>query len=400
MVVSCGKESPFDTEAKGTLSLAKLMVTLDGTEIQRTSTRADVDVNDFTIQLFKDAEMVESYKYGEMPSVIELPVGDYTVRAVLGDEKGVGFDAPYYAGSESFSIREDDITEVSTIECKLSNVKVTVVFTDELKAAMGDDAKVSVVVGEDETLDFVKSETRSGYFGYLEGSTTMVATFTGMVDGVQETNSRLYTDVAPGTHYRITYTLHTPGVNPNASGDITVGLKVEAHVEVVDVNYSYTIDDPDRPTDDSRPNEGTDPDTPDNPGSTSGPSIIARAPISFDILNEVTPESSVILDVTSETGITGFTVDIVSDTLTPSELESVQLSSHLDLVNPGDLETKIKNLGLPVNVAGEKSLTFDISAFMPVLALLSSDPAEHSFVLTVTDAGGTTTRTLKLRMNP
>lgn len=402
LVASCGKEEPFDvsSDAKGTVSFQKLMVTVDGSEIQKSSTRAGVDVQNFTVQILKDGVVEESYLYSEMPSVMELPVGNYTARAFVGDSEGVGFDAPYYNGTTDFTIKENDITDVNTIECKLSNVKVTIIYGDDLKAAMADDAKVTVLVGENSTLDFTKSETRSGYFGYVENSSTMVATFSGAVDGVNETNSRVYTDVAPGTHYRITYTLHKPGSDPEASGAIVAGLKVDARVEVVDVNYNYDIEDGDRPTDDGRPNEGgeqggggTDPGE-----TTTGPTVTARTPISLDVLNEVTSSSTVIVDVTSETGITTFQVDIISDTLTPEVLTQVGLSSHLDLVNPGSLEAGIASLGLPVNVGGSKAVTFDVSSFMPLLAIYGD--ASHQFKLTVGDASGTTVSTLQLHMNP
>jgi hypothetical protein len=400
MVVSCGKEEPFntDTDAVGTVSFQKLMVTVDGSEVQKVHTRAGVDVQDFTVQIIKDGAVVNSYRYAEMPSVLELPVGEYTASAFLGDAEGVGFDAPYYKGSTTFTVRENDITEVNTIECKLSNVKVTIIYSDDLKAAMADDAKVTVLVGENSTLDFGKNETRSGYFGYVENSNTMVATFNGIVDGAAETNSRVYTDVAPGTHYRITYTLHKPGSDANASGNIVPGLKVDARVEVVDVNYNYDPDDSDRPTDDGRPNEGGSGGQGGGTTTGEGPTVTAQAPISLDILNEVTPSSTVVVNATSETGITVFQVDIISDTLTPEVLTQVKLSSHLDLVNPGDLEAAIASLGLPVNVGGAKSVTFDVSSFMSLLAIYGD--ASHEFKITVGDASGTVVKSLRLHMNP
>ena len=43
----------------------------------------------------------------------------------------------------------------------------------------------------------------------------------------------------------------------------------------------------------------------------------------------------ILIGVTSQTGFTGFTVDIISENVLPaSELESVGLASHLDLINP------------------------------------------------------------------
>ena len=148
--------------------------------------------------------------------------GTYTAKAHLGNNPDAAWEEPYYEGtSESFTIVKDKITEAQTIVCKMANVRVTIIFSEELKEHMADDAKVNVVMGDDATLSFAKTETRSGYFAYLEGSNTLAATFDGSVDGVHETSSRVHTDVAPGTHYRITYKLHSPGTDPNASGATT-----------------------------------------------------------------------------------------------------------------------------------------------------------------------------------
>ena len=103
------------------------------------------------------------------------------------------------------------------------------------------------------------------------------------------------------------------------------------------------------------------------------------------------------LFVTSTTGITAFDVDIISDKLTPEELEGVGLAAHMDLVNPGSLEEPLSGLGFPVNVGGEKSVEFNITGFLPMLGALGA--AEHTFKLTVTDETGTTEKELKLKTN-
>ena len=103
------------------------------------------------------------------------------------------------------------------------------------------------------------------------------------------------------------------------------------------------------------------------------------------------------ITVTSATGIVGFTVDITSDRLTPSELQGLGLSSHMDLVNPGEFKGPLEQLQFPTgdNVAGQKMLEFDISQFMPLLDRLG--PGDSDFTLTVTDAGGVTIKTIQVK---
>lgn len=393
----CAKEDPFVTNDVGKLSTSRLMLNISDSEVKKTSTsRFRPELSEFIIDILKEGEIVKSYRYADMPGVIELPVGTYTAKAHLGTNPTSDWESPYYEGfTEPFTITKDEITEAQTIECKLANVRVTIIYSEELLEHMSEDSKVNVQMGKNGNLDFAKTETRSGYFAYAPGSNTMAATFDGLVDGVKESASKVYTDVAPGTHYRITYTLHKPGSNPNAEGGIIPGITVDAKVEVVDMNINIDPGDDDRPGGGDRPGEG---DKPEPPQPGNGPQIEINAGMSFEQVNEVNSSSTVIVSITSETGITAFTVDIVSSTLTPSVLSDVGLSDHLDLVNPGSLEEGIAGLGLPVNVGGQKAVEFNISSFMPLLAIYGDN--SHKFILKVADASGETTKILQLHMNP
>ena len=106
----------------------------------------------------------------------------------------------------------------------------------------------------------------------------------------------------------------------------------------------------------------------------------------------------ILIGVTSQTGFTGFTVDIISENVLPaSELESVGLASHLDLIIPGEFQSKLEGFGFPTGaaVSGQKTLSFDISGFMDLLSLLNKE-GNCDFRLTVTDASGTNTKTIRL----
>ena len=113
-------------------------------------------------------------------------------------------------------------------------------------------------------------------------------------------------------------------------------------------------------------------------------------------MSDTTAVPEVKFTVTSQTGITGFTVDINSTTLTAEELASLGLSTHMDLVNPGDFAGPLGNLGFPTgsDVEGKKELTFDISSFMPMLTVLGAGNSD--FTLTVEDAGGQNSKTIQL----
>lgn len=107
----------------------------------------------------------------------------------------------------------------------------------------------------------------------------------------------------------------------------------------------------------------------------------------------------VVLDITSDTGITGFLIKIDSEVLTPEELEGINLAQEMDLINPGDYEDGLVALGFPVGneVKGQTSVTFDITTFMGPLTVLGTGKSD--FTLTITNsAGGVTSVTIMLEV--
>lgn len=121
----------------------------------------------------------------------------------------------------------------------------------------------------------------------------------------------------------------------------------------------------------------------------------------IDQTQEITAEMSVKVSVTAPGAIAGFTVDIDSPALTPEMLASVDLASQLDLVNPGSMADGLSTLGFPVGdaVLGKTALEFDISALVPMIALIYTETSDHNFTLTVTDKKEQqTVKTLKFHL--
>jgi hypothetical protein len=111
--------------------------------------------------------------------------------------------------------------------------------------------------------------------------------------------------------------------------------------------------------------------------------------------------------MSSEKGFTKLEVDIISDVLTDEELSSVNLGSHLDLINPEPHQIAVlQTLGFLDASIGETSLlgvkkkTFEISGFMALLRTLyvsnGAPSGNCDFEITVGDANGEVTKTLML----
>lgn len=399
---SCSKDKwDFDTDDTdyGRVSLASLTVGVVNAE--EVISRSTIDVSGFIVKIYdtSDNSLVEQWTYAEMPEVFTLPVGDYSVSVISHIQDASAWEKPYFEGAKAFSIQDSRITEIGEVVCKLANVKVSIRYSDALKKVMGDDVTVTVLMNNGGSLTFTPTETRSGYFKYIADSHTLVATFTGTVDGNKETLRKEYTDIAAGQHRIITFKLKTgDGTIPDETGNINVGeggISVDASVTTIDLSSDVIVEED--IIDGDRPQEGgdepTDPDTPEEPEDPEVPAedeiTVTSETLDFENPNIATTGMDAVVNIHSEKGIANFQVDIVSDQLTEEVLVGVGLAASFDLAYPGDLAAPLKNdLGFPVGdeVIGAKDLVFDITDFVPLLMIYQGT---HQFKLTITDADGT-----------
>lgn len=405
MLFSCGKEAPFNVEpvtGEGQILKSAFNVDLRDGELGQTtvrSTRADISYDDFKVIFTKEgaASPASTYRYGEMPEIVSLEQGVYVAKATYGENLDAEWDNPYYVGqSDAFSIRAGEITDnIGEIVCRLENIKVSINFAPILTQQMSESSFVEVKVvsdGQDaKGLRFTKFEENrgiSGYFRYEEG-VSLVATFSGMVEGLKVSETKSIPVVDKGNHYKITFKLHNQaGEN---QGDVDSDMKVDASVTVTNVERNVDLEDDEILDDSERPSEG-EPDEPTPPVS-EGPSVTAEAPINLDRVNNVSASSHVVLNIASETGITEFKVNIISEDL------AGLVPEVLDLVNPGDNLELLQNLGLlqdgKTSVQGDKDVKFDVSGFMVMLCGLG-EGKDHTFKLTVGDSSGTVVKELRL----
>lgn len=443
--VSCSKDNPFEgamDSSTGKLLKSSLAVSVENEKGPRSLRNRNVRMavpaaGDFAVDFIREGETEPtlSYaRYSEMPEIVVLPVGDYTAVAHYGHNLEAAWENPYYEGSSTvFRILKDDITDdVEPIVCSLSNVRVSVAFDSALLAVMSPDCKVNVKVGDKGSLDFTASDAdRSGYFAFVEGSRTLAAVFTGVVDGGKVNEIKTYEDVKPGNHYKITFRLHDAGeedpgqITGKGDSDIIV---VDAKVETENMNQEDLEDGETTIPDTMRPQEGEPeggdpeqpgPDDPVDPAKPA-PEITAQDPVVLcdnasedkwnviEIVNKSddnpTGDSKypIVLNISSSApgGIKTFKVKIVSTHLTPEELGDFGLATEMDLVTPGDCEESLSLLGFPVNVGGMTAVEFNITNFIPMLGALGpGEEGLHEFTLTVGDANGTTVKVLKLKKN-
>lgn len=246
-LASCDKGFSEVESVEGTLSFEAFEASVYNAEDVIESRAASVDVNTFKVVVSNKTTGVEagSWTYGSLPEVVELPVGEYTVKVYNQELQDAAWDAPYFYGEKDFSIKKNDVTQVEAIVCKLSNLKVSIKYSEEMQDAIGtaDDVKVNVQVGDGASLDFVYGEERAGYFRCGADNKSLVATFSGSVEGFYISEYKVISDVAPGQHRIITFSLKSaPDVSDEYGLVGTTGLSLNAKVTTVDLTRDVAVE--------------------------------------------------------------------------------------------------------------------------------------------------------------
>ncbi|MDE6535047.1 MAG: DUF4493 domain-containing protein [Muribaculaceae bacterium] len=406
------KESLLDTP--GELNLKNLGIEVAGTG------RATVDLSNFIVDICQEGKEkpVQTYTFGHMPSVVPLAPGEYYIDVRSHNLEKAEWDNPYFAGkSEKFQIVSDEVTDVDPIKCVFSSLKVSVVFGPKLLNKIGSDVQVTVVANDEGRLVYTPGDKREGFFATIDGSTTLVAIFSGTVSGHKEEFSRTYTDVAAGQHRTITFELGADVPQPDApTGSVDQSQGISVDVSYVDedmMNADVTGGNeeiipnpgeqpgklPELPDESDDPNT---PDNPDNPNPPSGPqfgfdgSTLENGKTYFTTDFSASNPAKIV--IVCPDGIANANVTINSSFLTPDELEGVGLRDKFDLCTDTDLFEALSGLGFPVgdDIKGKTTATIEITSFMDLLAVGGTSTSEFTFV--VTDSKGVV-KTSKFSIN-
>ena len=382
------------TDVTGQLSLASMKMEVDlKVDTVYPQSRAGVDVSNFLLTIKNSqGEQVEQYTYSEMPEIISLPVGTYTVVASSAEAATNG---PFYTGStEQFTIKENELTEVFALTCRLANVMISVEYDEELRKLMGEDVVTNVKIG-DNSLDIPSSETRKAYLIAPASAGSMAITLKGTIDGAYVTEVKRVDNVQAGQYNIIKYVLNSvdDGTNSNVGGNLNIAINIDSSMtssdETVGVNPGEEPGIDDFPTDGGE--EPGDGDGDGEGGITSDISITGKdlggSPFDIDQTQTITGATTLIVGIEAPAGIQNLKVTISSDN---EDFGSIGASfGTFDLANPGDKESMIAELGLPYGTAvkDKTELDFDISTFT---SLLIPFDGTHTFNIAVTDNQGKT----------
>ena len=400
---ACHSESMDNiVNTKGELKLSSMKIGVDmDVDVVYLESRAEsgVDLSNYIVTIYDQySQQAGQWTYSEMPEIVSLAVGTYTVEVKSAAEPTNGFDVPYYEGIATCEIKENQVTDVPAISCKLANMLFTVEYDESFQDKISEDVVTTITIGEN-SLQIPASESRKAYLIAPDSETaSMEVNLKGTIDGEVIDYSEHFDDVKSGVHNIIKYQFIpvSDGNTVTAGGAFNISIAIDSSLTGSD--ESVSVNPGPEPGIDDFPGGGEEPG--DGDGEQNMPTIVGSNfngnpfDIENDVLN-ITGAATLKVEINAPNGIAHLYVDIQSETLDVTE---VGLSNSFDLAYPGDLQEGLNGLGFPTGgeVIGKESTVFDISKFTVLLLTFSGD---HNFVIHVVDQQNLeVTKVLKLRV--
>ena len=409
MFTSCEREAlSYDTSEKnnntqleGTLNLASLKVgVIPDDQTGVVTTRSNIDVSTFTVAVYEENSLtpLTSWKYAAMPEIFSLPVGTYRIDVYSHEPLDAEWNNPHFFASQTFDISKDKLKDLGTMICKMKSIKTSVVFTDDLKALLGNDIEVDIVANDkgNLTYDSNKFDTHKAYFKPdTEEANILKTALRGSIDGVSRNITNTFSNIKSGEHRIIQYSLKSSEGDTGEGGNAGFTIQIVADCTIVNENVNV---DPgtEGGIDDFPPSGGDGNDDGGNTGNEDAPTIIGYEfnGASFNIDEPQTVSSvgaSLKVKLLAPLKFAHVEVNITSATLSAEELQGVGLAPYFDLAYPETeiLATGLAGLGFPVgdDVIGQTEIMFDISQFTGMLAALGA--GTHTFDIKITDQAST-----------
>lgn len=396
LLVSCHSEDmDFSAPASGygKVELRTMSFDVDVTGVPlvprtRLAAPSAEEKNRFIIHIFNDKkDKVQTYTYGEMPDVVELPVGMYTIEACSAAKPESGLNKPYYRGESTFEIKKDVITSLKTISCKLANVMVTALLNETLLPLAGEDLKVEMWFVENDKVSLSLEDIKKGTEYFLvapaAAGNVLQVRISGHVDGEKVQKQQAFDSVDAGTWQQVTFTFQII-----QEGTLDVEISVDGTVTSKD---ETVVVKPVEPGVDDFPGSGTE--KPEQGEVAIIGKSFAGSPFNMDAVQTLQKSMSenveCIVNIAASKGIQQLKVKISSDN---NEFNGIGVSlGEFDVADENlDAEKKelLTSLGLlqeGVAIKGQKDVDFAITN---ATKLLAGFAGTHTFTITVVDAAG------------
>ena len=347
----------------------------------------DPDVSTFGIRIEStDGSYSREWdSFAEVPSVLELVSGTYTVTAFSPAQEKVAWDQPVYGGSKEFAVVVNKVSNVNIV-CSITNMMVSLNPTEDFLKELTD--WEVVVKSSDGSLSWTDEEysadsDKAAFFA--------VAPLTVIVSGTrysgEAVDQRMISidDVAARDH-------HIINLDANVTGESGFDLTVDNTLN--DRNQNITVpgfeEIPVPGGDDSGetgPDEGDD-----EPQPSTAPILEWPANSGFETM-EIAAEMSVDLVIKAPEKIKSVIVRVSENFADAIKVITTDGSDYLDLVNVNISEAMVPTLqdgGLPLGeeLLDKETVNLSLSALVPMIGAVGTPGDDYVFTLEVTDGKG------------
>lgn len=404
----CKKNEPAETQTSGLRLTLKSEASYTD-KVLKSGTQADYDLSDYLVTISKkDGKYSETWVYSEMPSLVELSVGDYTINVTSPVESIAAWDMPLFGVSKDFPIVAGAVTPLELV-CTLQNMKNSVYCSEYFLSKLTDFNVKIVVKSDDEEVEgqyLVWSRDEVGvYSEAADGTKTIVKEPTKRayfpvnelevyVDGyvqIDNTTANLtykITDVAARDH-------HIIYLNAHVTSQSQISLKIDESVtnKPFDVIYPGVNPDDENIDDDIEVGWGEPEEDADIELPSTEPTLEWPANPEFAVL-DIVEGMSVELVVKAPKKIKTFIVRVSDNFLGAIRLAvGDDTIECLDLIDHPKTVTAMTGL-LPVGdqLYGKDVVDFSLSSLVPLIAApgVGIPGDDYVFTMVVTDMEGQT----------
>lgn len=321
---------------------------------------------------------------------VELPIGEYTVTAHSNAELEPQMATPYYEGTTPIKITAG-VESSAEVKCTMKNMKIQLTYTANFLAKF-ESWDITINDGSDNILNFDETDKNPAavYWMVAENVTEIkvAITATPMGGGQEVTESRLLSK-PDGSNWAGSDAL-TIQMEENTSEDPT---GIQGSGITINASVSFDEDSEDVPV---TVKPGTPTPDPELPSVTLPQNA-------YTLPADASKNADAVITSTAEGGIQSVKVQIVGGNEGFADITSTMgFADGLELVGNTDLGPVISTIvqGLEMPQAGDTSYTFPVGGFFEILQQMGATTAEdgHVFNITVTDANGTASESLSVKV--
>lgn len=369
-----------------------------------------VSADDFPVTIIGVTDPSYSKEYesyaalkAENGGKVELPIGEYTVTAHSNAELEPQMATPYYEGTTPIKITAG-VESSAEVKCTMKNMKIQLTYTANFLAKF-ESWDITINDGSDNILNFDETDKNPAavYWMVAENVTEIkvAITATPMGGGQEVPDSRLLSK-PDGSNWAGSDAL-TIQMEENTSEDPT---GIQGSGITINASVSFDEEEEDVPVTVKPGNDGDDDNKePEPPTPTPEPELptVTFPQNTYTLPADASKNADAVITSTAEGGIQSVKVQIVGGNDGFADITSTMgFADGLELVGNTTLGPVIGAIvqGLEMPQAGDTSYTFPVGGFFKILQQMGATTAEdgHVFNITVTDANGTASESLSVKV--